>query len=118
MLCGNRLLFSRHYWLLCRPLHSGPLHQIGLRTRYYIPLLDDLILLPYASAIAPLSSAERQWRYRERIKADEERRELFMAKERQRWHERVESGKVKLSNNVSEREKLYRIKKATEARIR
>ena len=83
-----------------------------------IPLQDNLILLLYSSAMSPLSSAERQWRYRERIKADEVRRALCMAKERQRWRERVESGKVKLINSVSEREKLYRRKKCTEARIR
>lgn len=57
-----------------------------------------------ASKMAPTTAAERQRKYRERLKADPERRERYLQSERERWRKNVEAGKKKAINELSERE--------------
>ncbi|KAL4005767.1 hypothetical protein ACER0C_005480 [Sarotherodon galilaeus] len=57
-----------------------------------------------ASKMAPTTAAERQRKYRERLKADPERRERYLQSERERWRKNVEAGKKKTINELSKRE--------------
>lgn len=54
-----------------------------------------------ASKMAPTTPAERQRKYRERLKADSERRERYLQSERERWRKNVEAGKKKAINEMS-----------------
>lgn len=47
----------------------------------------------------PLSAAEKQRRYRERIRQDPERHQATLQKERQRWHARAKTNPPHLSLN-------------------
>ncbi|KAL4009294.1 hypothetical protein ACER0C_003146 [Sarotherodon galilaeus] len=54
--------------------------------------------------MAPTKAAERQRKYRERLKADPERRERYLQSECERWRKNVEAGKKKAINELSKRE--------------
>lgn len=54
--------------------------------------------------MAPTTAAERQRKYRARLKADPERRERYLQSERERWRKNVEAGKKKAIKDLSERE--------------
>lgn len=58
----------------------------------------------------PMTAAERQRRYRERLAQDPEKRELYLAKERKRWKDRRDEGKVKSVKEMSDRE-VRRVRK-------
>ena len=52
----------------------------------------------------PLSAAEKQRRYRERLKENAELYEDYLQKERNRWQERKQSGKLKQISDMTKRE--------------
>jgi len=52
----------------------------------------------------PLSAAEKQRRYRERLRLDPALYSTYLEKERIRWQERKESGKLKQIDELTERE--------------
>ena len=54
--------------------------------------------------MAPTTAAERQRQYRARINSDPERRAKYLERERQRWKERVETGKEKSINELTPRQ--------------
>ena len=65
----------------------------------------------------PLSAKEKQRRFRERINQDPIKREAYLKKERERWKQRKQSGKVKGVKDMTEREqrsarKAWRTKQA------
>ena len=53
----------------------------------------------------PLTNAERQRNYRERLKASPTTHAVYLEKERQRWQERKEKGKVKSIAELSKKER-------------
>ena len=55
----------------------------------------------------PLSVAEKQRRYRERIKQDPERYNEYLSKEKKRWEDRKKTGKIKLISDMTKREKRH-----------
>ncbi|XP_050956961.1 uncharacterized protein LOC127157745 isoform X2 [Labeo rohita] len=67
-------------------------------------------VLQNASKMAPTTAAERQRKYRERLKADPERRERYLQSERERWRKNVEAGKKKAINELSKREQCKKRK--------
>ena len=54
--------------------------------------------------MARMTNAEKQRRYRERMKSNEETRIAYLERERQRWNKRVADGKVKKIKDMSVRE--------------
>ena len=56
----------------------------------------------------PLSVAEKQRRYRERIKQDPERYNEYLSKEKKRWEDRKKTGKIKLISDMTKREKRHK----------
>ncbi|XP_061598342.1 uncharacterized protein LOC133461445 [Cololabis saira] len=60
--------------------------------------------------------AETARRYRERRNADQQRREQYLEKEREKWKRDRETGKKKGINEISEREKRAKRKKWREAK--
>lgn len=58
-----------------------------------------------ASKMAPTTVAERQRKYRERLKAYPERRVRYLQSERERWRKNVEARKKKAINELSKRVK-------------
>ena len=52
----------------------------------------------------PLSAAEKMRRYRDRLQQDEERLAAVREKDRKRWHERKEDGKIRLIAHKTARE--------------
>ena len=52
----------------------------------------------------PLSAAEKTRRYRARLQEDEERLAAVREKDRRRWHERKEVGKIRLIAHKTARE--------------
>ena len=61
--------------------------------------------------MAPLSNAERQRRFRARRDADQERRQMYLESEQQRWRRDVEGGQKKLVKNLNERDQRQLRKK-------
>ena len=57
--------------------------------------------------VTPLTAAERQRRRREKIAADPVALKEFKAKECARWHQRVQSHKVKLIGDLTPRAVSY-----------
>lgn len=55
--------------------------------------------------MAPLSTAEKQRRYRERRDADPEKRAKYLNKEKERWRRDREEGRKRKVSDLSEREK-------------
>ena len=55
----------------------------------------------------PLTQAEKQRRYRERLKNDPERREAYLKKERERWEDRKARGMVKTISEMSTLEQRH-----------
>jgi len=62
------------------------------------------------------SNAERQQKFREKLRSDPERFEAHKAKERARWHERRAKGKVKVIGDMTKREKRAQRKKWRKAK--
>ena len=56
----------------------------------------------------PLSAAEKQRRYRERLNNDPVRREAYLNKERQRWEARKRAGTIKTISQCTPREQRQR----------
>ena len=75
-----------------------------LFTNYGIHVLFCSSLLP-----CPFQTAERQRRFRDRLKHDPDRREQFQEKDRQRWHDRKILGKVKGVKDMTDREHRRKI---------
>lgn len=82
----------------------------------YCKCIICTMYLPYLqSANPPLSAAEKQRLYRERRDADPERRQKYSEKERERYRKDLESGRKKLVNDFSQREKCRHCRKWREA---
>ncbi|KAL7857118.1 hypothetical protein SRHO_G00160170 [Serrasalmus rhombeus] len=60
--------------------------------------------------MAPTTAAERQRKYRARLKSDPERREKYLQSERERWRKNVEEGKKKAIKDLSKREQRQKRK--------
>ena len=63
-----------------------------------------------------MSTAERQRRFREKIRADPHKREEYLKKKRERYDRRKKSGEIPSISDLSDSEKVYQRRKWRETK--
>ena len=83
-------------------------YNVALYAKYYRKITSHF---SFISAEKALSTAERQKRFREKIRADPQKREEYLKKERERYDRRKISGEIPSIRDLSDSEKIYQREK-------